>query len=212
MRISFLAFLISLSIESFSQLNNNIKNDILWIGLNNEYKIIDSTMLHPLFISNDVNISRKNKNTYIFSVTNLKLENQRVKIDLYDSISTDTNKILGLNYLVKKIPNPIFLIDSKLIHDTISRTAILKTKKIEIGMDDPEFPSHWLTFKLKSFVIEIDGKQFQSNSNNLTPSMIYYINNTSGNKIRFMNDNVESLNSNGEIRYIYGDKTFILVK
>ena len=211
MKIYFSILLILSITNLFSQLNNNIKNDVLWIGLENEYKIIDSLILHPIFKSNEVNISRKNKNTYLMTVTN-EHEKKRVKIDLYDSLSSDTSKILNLNYLVKRVPYPIFSIDGNLVHDTISKTAILKAKKIDVGMDDPDFPAHGLTFKVNSFVMEIDEKVFQSNSNNLTPSMIYFIKNTTGGKIRFINDKVELLNSKGEVRSVYGDKTFILVK
>jgi hypothetical protein len=201
--------------QSYSQTNTKTNEGILYLRLNNPWSFKDSTVKYPLFKSSDAVIKREENGVFCISVTNTKSLGQTIQLDLYDSLSGGTKKISSYNFLVKEVPNPVFSIAGKLIHDSISRTDLLKAKMINVVWDDVDF--HYDTpFKLESFDLEIDGKEFHSNSNSLTASMIYFITNTIGNKIRIRNDKtIMSIPStDGVARCVAGncDKTFILVK
>ena len=200
--------------QSYSQTNTIIKNGILWLGLDNPLSFNDTTLKHPLFKSTDAIITRKANGDFRVNVTNQKSIGETIQLDLYDSLSSSIKKITSYNFLVKPVPDPVFSIAGKLIHDTISRADLLKTKMINVALDDVDF-NFDLPFELQSFDMEIDGKEFHSNSNRLTPSMIYYITNTMGNKIRIRNDKTIMKNSSDRVArcVINGcDKTFILTK
>ena len=213
MRVLFLTSFIVFAIQSYSQTNTKPYDRILWIGLENPLLFEDSLTVNPVFKSGDVNVTKVSRGHFIINVTNMKIANQIIQIDWDDALSNDTNKIISNYYLVKQVPNPTFSIAGKLIHDSISRSDLLKSKAFDVRLDDVDFKYN-LPFEIVSFDMEIDGKEFHSNSKYLTTSMIYYITHTSGSKIRIMNDKVvmKSSGSDGEERWIYKDKTFMLTK
>ena len=187
------------------------KVEILWLGMENLVSFKDTTIKYPLFKSSDASVKRESEK-FIVTVTNPKSVGQTIQIEMYDSLSNDTKKISTYYFRVKAVPYPTFYIDSTYIHDTISRAGLLNIKKIDVRMDDPEF-NFYFPFEIQSFDMEIDGKTFHSNSNALTTSMIYYVNNSQGNKIRILND--KSIMTNGSdrtARCVACGKTFILVK
>lgn len=189
---------------------------ILWLGIDNPVTVKSTTtsLKHPFFKSADATASLQANGTFIVAVTNYKSVGQIIQLDLYDSVSTGSKKISSYHYLVKRTPDPVFSIAGKLIHDTISRSDLLKTKTINVALDDVDFNLD-LRFQLQSFDLEIDGKEFHSNSNQLTNSMIYFITNTTGAKIRILNDKTIMANSTDKTaRCVLNgcDKTFILAK
>ena len=205
-------FLLTVSIKA--QTFTKSHDGILWIGVENPVTLKDTTLKHPCLKSSDAKASLETNGNFIVIVTNYKSAGQTILLDLYDSLSTGYKKISTYNFLVKKVPDPVFSIAGKLIHDTISRTDLLKTKIINVALDDVDF-NYDLRFELQSFDMEINGKEFHSNSNRLTPSMIYFITHTTGNKIRIRNDKTILAKSNDRIARCvldHCDKTFILGK
>jgi hypothetical protein len=211
MRATISLYFIFLVSHVYSQIGMKNYDGILWFGMNNPLEITDKTVTHPLFKSKEVTVSRDPDGTFIVKVTNQESIGHIIHVELRDSV--DTNKLMTYSLLVKNMPYPVFSIGGKIVHDTISKTELLKSQKIDIGMDDPEFPQMNL-FLLQSFDMEVDGQDFHSSSNVLTPSMIYLVTHTLGNKIRIYNDRVimTASTTNRVARYIYNDKTFILVK
>lgn len=208
--------LLLFSVSAEAQTESKSIKSILWFGLEHPVHLMDSTLVlkHPFIKSDDATAIFDKNGTVIVFVTNSKSVGDTIQLDLFDSLPTGIRKISSYNFLVKRTPDPVFSIGGKLIHDTISRSDLLKSKKINVALDDVDFDLN-IRFELQSFDLEIDGKVFHSNSNELTNSMIYLITNTKGNTIRIINDKTILSNlSDKTARCVLPgcDKTFVLGK
>lgn len=172
------------------------------------YFIEDSLLQNPILKSNEASIIKR-ENYFIIT---LKLPHRdSIHLDLYDIRDNDSILIKTISLPEKRFPEPKFSISGKLIGDTISKEELLKTGKIHVLLGD-KWLDKYLYFELKSFDLEVQGKMFHSNSNILTPPMIYWIKDSKSSTIRITND-IVFLNTAEKIsRVIYGDKTFMLIK
>ncbi len=198
-----------LSCSNESENRKRIENPTsLYFGMDIPYFIEDSLLQNPILKSNEASIIKR-ENYFIIT---LKLPHRdSIHLDLYDIRDNDSILIKTISLPEKRFPEPKFSISGKLIGDTISKEELLKTGKIHVLLGD-KWLDKYLNFELKSFDLEVQGKMFHSNSNILTPPMIYWIKDSKSSTIRITND-IVFLNTAEKIsRVIYGDKTFMLIK
>lgn len=207
-----LLFLFSTPLMSCSNESDNSKRmenpTSLYFGMDIPYFIEDTLLQDPLLKSNEASIIKKEK----YFVISLKLPHRDIiNLDLYDIRNNDTILIKTISLPEKRIPDPKFSISGKLIGDTISKEELLKARKIDVLLGD-KWLDNYLNFELKSFDLEVQGKMFHSNSNILTPPMIYWIKDIKSSSIRITNDIVVLKKDDKNPNVIYGDKTFYLIK
>jgi len=178
---------------------------VLWIGVENIITLTGDSMSENVFIKSEDAEIKIDKGSFVAIVNPINV-NTDITIDAYRVSSQDSIKLISRDFFVKKIPDPTYSIEGRVVDNVISRTALLKAKKIDVILGDG-FPNGEKLFLLTSFDLEIDDKIFHSNSNTLTTSMVYYLTNTTSKSIRIFNDTVNGFN---EVRFLYKDKTFVL--
>lgn len=211
MKIFLLLFFFTISRLTYSQKNDYLIENAtyFYLGMENRYYLEDSFLQNPFIKSSEAEVLKKGK----YFIITLKLPNRdSIHLDVYDIRENDTIKIKTLSIPEKRLPDPRFSIDGKLIVDSISKSALLKAGKFNIMFGDQYLDKYLNFFELKSFDLEIQGKHFHSNSNNLTPSMLYWIKDNKSLTLRIRNDNVILKTGDQHPRVIYGDKTFYLIK
>jgi hypothetical protein len=207
MKLLLTTILLLSGLKSYSQAQVTLKfllnSDALWVGIDNQF-IISGDTANKIFILSSKNIDiRKDSIGYTVLATKA---NTTATLDLFEVVQGDTIKVLSKDYLVKRVPDPVFSIGGHVISGSISKSLLLKTKKIDVVFGDSALDRHKI-FELTSFDMEIDGNTFHSNSNNLTTSMIFYLSRTKSNSIRIMNDKVHGFD---RTLLLYKDKTFSL--
>lgn len=179
-----------------------------YLGLENRYYIMDSLLQKPFLKSSEAEVISMDK----YFIVNLRLpQRDSIRLEINDIRNNDTFHIKTISIPEKRLPDPVFSIEGKLIGDSISKEALVRAGEINVMLGDP-YLDKYLNFELTSFDLEVDGKQFHSNSNRLTPSMIFCIKKSKSLTLRITNDMVYLKTGDKLPRVIYGDKTFFLMK
>jgi hypothetical protein len=212
MRLLPLLFFCTISVllnAQWTTLNKSNENPTsLYFGIDNVYYIEDSLLQNPFIKSKEADVLKKDN----YFVINLKLPHrENIHLEICDIRKNDTILIRTITLPEKRIPDPSFSIEGKLTGDTISKRALIKAGKFDVILGDA-----WLdkifSFNLISFDLIVQGKQFHSNSNNLTSSMIFWIKDSKSLTLRVGNDFALLKNGDNYPRLVYGDKTFYLVE
>ena len=178
----------------------------IWLGLAMPFKIMDSVLTNPYFSSNDIEVIYEKGLYYPAPVYEQK--NMLVAVDLYNIASSDTGKVRTFYFKVKTVPDPKFSIAGKAAVDSISKSALLRAGQLDIALHCAL--DSFFTWRLNSFDIELDGKEFSSLGNKISPAMRHAILNTKSGRIRIMNERVVMMSDDSGTRLISQANTFIL--
>ena len=178
----------------------------IWLGLAMPLRIMDSVLSNPYFSSNDVEVIYEKGMYYPAAI--YEQNNMAVGVDLYNISGADSVKVRTFYFKVKTVPDPKFSVAGQAVLDSISKSAMLRAGKLEVALHCAL--DSFITWRLNSFDMEIDGKEFSSLGNKFSPAMRHAIINTKSGRVRIMNERVVMLNDEGGPRLISQANTFIL--